>query len=100
MVDESAWLIERADPRNPGAVLSNSFLGIQGSFGGTLRWMDNAHDALRFARKKDAAMFIGAIAKIMDDLPHCDTLEGLRSSGGPHAIPTEHSWTDARESSV
>ena len=62
MSDEMAWLIERADPNNPGCVLPDSFLGIQGSYdgvygGGRFTWLPNASDAIRFARHKDAAMF-------------------------------------------
>jgi hypothetical protein len=97
MPTETAWLIERADPQHPGAVLPESFLGVAGSYdgyysSGELKWVSRADDALRFARQKDAAMFIGAIAQIMDDLPHRHTLVGLRSGAGPRAIPVEHVW--------
>jgi len=96
MADVITWLIERADPANPGCVLPNSFLGVVGSFdgfygSGTLRWVDKARDALQFARRKDAAMFIGAIALLQDSMLHGETMPGLRS-GDVRAIPTEHSW--------
>lgn len=99
MADEIAWLIEQADPHNPGCVLPNRFLGVRGSFdgfygSGTLGWLENAADALRFARLKDAAMFIGAMTLIQDGLPHRDTLIGLRD-GEPRAIPVEHIWANA-----
>ncbi len=99
MADRTAWLIERGDPNHPGAVLPGSFLGIVGSFdgfygGGEFRWLPNANDGLQFARLKDAAMFIGAIASIQDNLPHRDTIAGLRSGSGPRAIPIEHKWSD------
>jgi hypothetical protein len=95
---ETAWLIERADPLRPNAVLANSFLGVVGSYdgyygSGSLQWMMSAHEALCFCRQKDAAMFIGAVALLQDKLPHCHTLEGLRS-GDLRAIPVEHSWDD------
>jgi hypothetical protein len=95
-MSETAWLIERADPKSPGCVLPNSFLGVAGSYDGVygsgeLRWLDNARDALRFARQQDAAMFIGAIASLQENLPHRKTIPGL-CSGSPRAIPTEHSW--------
>jgi hypothetical protein len=91
----TAWLVERADPRNPGCVLPNSFLGVRGCFDGfygrgTLYWASSAKDALRFARLEDAAMFIGAMAVLMGGLPHRETLPGLCSE--PRAIPIEHSW--------
>ena len=96
MTDQTAWLIERADPRNPGCVLPNSFLGVVGSFDGVrglghLEWLMNASDALRFARKRDAAMFVGMMEGIFDKLPHAQTLPGLRD-GDAKAIVVEHIW--------
>lgn len=95
-MNEIAWLIERADPKNPGCVLPNSFLGVIGSFdgfygSGALGWVERAESALRFARLMDAAMFIGAMALIQDALPHRETLPGLRD-GEPRALPVEHVW--------
>ncbi len=98
MAEEIAWLIERADPNNPGCVMPDSFLGIQGRFdghngSGVLMWMSGAHNGLRFARKQDAAMFIGMMTTLMDEKPHRESLIGLRS-GDPAAVPVEHSWGD------
>lgn len=95
--DETAWLIERPDPQHPGCVLPNSFLGIRGTYDGLYGgreffWAPSAHEAIRFARQRDAAMFIGAIAVLMDGLPHRETVAGLRS-GELRAIPTEHIWS-------
>jgi hypothetical protein len=96
VADESAWLIERADPQYPGCVLAGNFLGVQGSYdgqygSGKLCWLPRADDALRFSRQKDAAMFIGAMSALMDYLPHGDTIPGLRS-GEPRAIAVPHAW--------
>lgn len=96
---ETAWLIERADPAHPGNVLRDSFLGIAGSYdgmygSGRLQWLTNANDALRFARQKDAAMFVGMIGMLQEDMIFRDTLPGLRS-GEPRAIVVEHSWSMA-----
>lgn len=99
MSDEMAWLIERADPNNPGCVLPDSFLGIQGSYdgvygGGRFTWLPNASDAIRFARHKDAAMFVGAMALLQKDMILRDTIRGLRD-GEPRAIVVEHRWCDS-----
>lgn len=96
MADETAWLIERADPRNPGCVMAGSFLGVQGSYdglngSGRLEWMDSARDAIRFARQQDAAMFIGMMVQLADNQRHGETLPGLRS-GDPRALAVEHMW--------
>jgi hypothetical protein len=96
MADVTTWLIERADPVNPGSVMPNSFLGIIGRFDGvrgtgTFQWVDNTQDALQFVRQKDAAMFIGAVMILQDLILHGSTLPGLRS-GDPVAITIEHSW--------
>ncbi len=98
MTDTTAWLIERADPNNPGCVLSNSFLGIAGHYDGAygsgrLQWLTSANDAIRFARHKDAAMFVGMIALMQEDMQLRDTIKGLRD-GEPRAIVTEHKWVD------
>lgn len=99
MAEQVCWLIERADPSNPGNVLAGNFLGIEGhwdgmSGSGVFRWLPHAHDALRFSRKKDAAMFAGAIVAIQGRLVHDSTLPGLRS-GDPKPILVEHVWTDS-----
>ena len=98
MADETAWLIERADPKAPECVMLDSFLGILGSYngykgGGMLTWLPNASDALRFARHKDAAMFIGMMEQLHDGMPHGWTLPGLRN-GDPKALVVEHAWVD------
>lgn len=97
MSDETAWLIERADPSSPNHVLPNSFLGISGSYdglygSGRLQWLTRAEDALRFSRQKDAAMFVGMMGMLQEDMIFRDTMDGLRS-GGPRAIPVEHRWS-------
>jgi hypothetical protein len=97
MSEEIAWLIERADPNHPGCVLSEHFLGILGWFdgesgGGALVWLDRADDALRFARKIDAAKFVGMVQLLYDRLPHAQTLAGIRS-GDIAPIVVEHSWS-------
>lgn len=96
--DQIAYLIERADPQNPGCVMPASFLGVSGSYDGlhgvgTLTWLSSANDALRFARRKDAAMFVGMMELIFDRLPHSETLPGLRS-GDTRAVVVEHAWVD------
>jgi hypothetical protein len=98
MADETAWLIERADPANPGQPLPHSFLGVQGSYDGVygsgeLRWLTNANDALRFARQKDGAMFVGMIAWLQENMLLRDTTPGLCGEG-PRALVIEHLWTD------
>lgn len=97
MSDEIAWLIERADPQHPGCVLPNNFLGVAGSYdgqygSGRLQWLSNANDALRFARHKDAAMFVGMIALLQEDMLLRDTIKGLCGEG-PRALVIEHIWT-------
>lgn len=100
MSDQTAWLIERADPLNPGCIMPGHFLGIAGWYagpgnaGGKLAWLSSAHDALRFARRQDAEMFIGWAMLSYDALPHGQTLPGLRS-GDLRAIATDHLWCDA-----
>ena len=98
MAEETAWLIERADPQYPGQPLPNSFLGIAGSYdghygSGRLQWLTNANDALRFARQQDAAMFVGMIALLQEGMLLRDTVKGLRD-GEPRALVIEHMWTD------
>jgi hypothetical protein len=98
MADEICWLIERADPKYPGHVMPNSFLGVRGSYdglygSGEFDWVENAGDAIRFSRQKDAAMVVGALASIQEGLPHRETIRGLCSGDGPRAIVVEHVWT-------
>ena len=97
---ETAWLVERADPNHPGHVLPDSFLGVRGSYDGTygsghFEWMTRAEDAVRFSRQKDAALFVGAIATMQENVIHCDTIRGLCSRDGPRAIVVGHMWTDS-----
>lgn len=98
MADEFAWLVEQADPNHPNHVTGN-FLAIVGLYdghygSGEFQWTRNANDAIRFARQKDAAMFIGAISALQENLPHRDTIRGLCSGSGPRAIAVEHKWSD------
>lgn len=98
MADETGWLIERADPKNPGCVLPDSFLGVCGNYdgrsgSGVFQWMTSANDALRFSRRKDAALVAGAIAMMQDGIVYGSTITGLRS-GDPRPIIVEHIWSD------
>lgn len=98
MADETAWLIERADPQFPNQPLPSSFLGIAGSYdghfgGGRLQWMTTASDALRFSRQKDAAMFVGMVALLQEDMLLRHTIKGLRD-GEPRALVIEHLWVN------
>jgi hypothetical protein len=95
---ESCWLIERADPAHPNHSLLGQFLGVVGSYdghygSGTLQWVPDANNALRFARHKDAAMFVGMMAVLQENMLLRDTIKGLRD-GEPRALVIEHSWTD------
>ena len=101
MADEIGWLIEQADPLHPGNILPHSFLGVAGSYdghygNGRLQWMTNASDALRFARHKDAAMFVGMMMLLQEHMLLRYTIKGLRD-GEARALVAEHLWTDGAD---
>ena len=88
-MSETAWLIEARDPERPNYVLPGHFLGVRG--GWQFVWVQKADDALRFARKEDADLFVMAFTMIGDMLPKQRALTGFRN-GDPTPIPVEHAW--------
>lgn len=98
MADKTVWLIEASDPRAPGCVLPDHFLGVKGWYNGyagdgVFDFVTRADDALRFARQKDAAMFAGAVLTLMQNRQFKDIPDGLRPND-PALIVVEHSWSD------
>lgn len=101
MADETAWLIERATDDGPCVKTPAEYLCVSGGYdehmprkaSGVFFWTPSPQHALRFARKIDAAMFAAGIRAISDQLPHAETLIGMRN-GDPHAHITDHMWCD------
>jgi hypothetical protein len=95
--DETAWIVEMQDPKNPGCV-AGLFLGFAGMRGGNgqFEWFNSVQWALRFSRRDDAENFAAALMALMEHMPHGQTLPGLRS-GDPKPIAVEHSWSDPSE---
>lgn len=88
-----AYLIERQPQASP-----TKYLGVSASnsdseerCSGQFTWLDSLYDALRFCRRLDAVVFIGAIRSQFAILPHNCTLAGLRE-GDPAPRVAEHMW--------
>lgn len=69
------WLIERGSPAE--------FLGIEGSLAfdnpiGRFVWTTSSFDALRFNRKQDALLFVGAMRVLSNRMILAETVRGLR----------------------
>ena len=94
--DETAWLIEKANPTHPRctAGLFLSFMGdLSGPItNGALYWSERVHEGtLRFARRIDAEMFIGVELGRSSATPLGQTLPGLRI-GDERPLSCEHRW--------
>lgn len=104
MADETAWLIERAISDRPEVKSPAEYLVVSGGFdehsprraSGVLGWTHSPQHALRFSRKIDAAMFAAGVRAMQDQIPHGETLTGMRN-GDPHAHITDHMWCEQRE---
>lgn len=97
-MNESGWLIER----RPAVASSPQYLIVQGhnadspvTVGGSFAWSTSHHFALRFARRSDAILFVGALRDLANALPHLLTLPGLRS-GDEAPVICEHAWVIGR----
>ena len=84
------WLIERR------VNLSHEYLSVCGGdkdnshkVSGRFQWTQTAYYALRFSRKEDACLFLGAFILLCDELPHKFTMTNLRSSDVRPEV-TEH----------
>lgn len=95
MADEISWLIERRD-RSIGMP---EYLYVYGGgaddperCSGRFSWTNNHYAALRFSRKVDAILFVGALRVLSEVVPHGQTLPGLRA-GDPAPAVCEHMWT-------
>jgi hypothetical protein len=94
---EVGWLIERR-PR----VGEPRYLIVLGGGAddphfcrGVFTWGADHHVALRFARREDAVLFIGALRDLSEALPHSATIPGLRSGDeAPQVL--EHVWCEGQ----
>ncbi len=94
MSDEAAWLIERATSLTSAPeylMIDASETGSAHSCKGQFAWTTSHQWALRFSRRHDAILFIGAMRSLSGSIPHAQTLRGLRLDDEAPRV-CEHGW--------
>lgn len=91
MSDEFAYLIERTSP-----VGRHLYLFIEGNVTceppiGRFGWTTQHEHALRFSRRDDAMLFIGAFIKLTLSLPVAEAIYGFRP-GDDRPVAVKHGW--------
>lgn len=93
--DETGWLIERRPQTGSHPqylMVCGSNADTEHSCEGRFEWTFNHIDALRFCRRRDAILVIGALRTLSDTLRHKETVSGLRTGDASPQV-VEHRWS-------